>query len=276
MTRSIARLASLTSLLLASHATQAEEALWPLEQNVNISLGVFVMDTDTRVRVDATEIDKGTEIDMEDEFGFDNQSRFRVDGYWRFAARHKLRFMYFTSRADSTRAISRDIQFQDQTFPVNASVRAEFNTDVIELAYEYSFIRKHSFELAASFGLHNLKLSTALSAEASSSLGAGGVDLEAEAKGNGPLPVIGLHALWAFDADFYLDMQAQFFGIKFDEYDGSLQDYKINLVWQPIRNVGIGVGYNSFVTKVDVDAEKFLGSLRFAYGGPLAFVSVAF
>lgn len=261
------------TLFVAYQAVYAEP-LWPLEQRFNLSLGAFLFDSDTRIRVDGSDNTLGTEIDFDRSFGFPDQDRFRVDGYWRLAQRHKLRFMYFGSRADSRRNISEQIRFRDVTFPIDAQVRAEFDTDVIELVYEYAFLRRDTFELAASAGLHNLRIEARVSAALAS--GQADLDRRAEAKGNGPLPVIGLHAVWAFSDGLYLDAQAQFFAIELDEYDGSLQDYKLNLVWMPGRHLGLGIGYNDFTTRLDVDGDDFMGRLKFAYGGPIAFVAVAF
>jgi hypothetical protein len=137
-------------------------------------------------------------------------------------------------------------------------------------------MRRDSFELSASIGLHNLEVSSILTAGASSNLGAGGIDVSASAEADGPLPVIGLHGVWAFSDHFYLDAQAQFFTLELDEYDGSLQDYKVSFVWQPTKYVGVGLGYNDFVTRLRVDASRFTGRLRFGYGGPLAFITVGF
>ena len=40
--------------------------------------------------------------------------------------------------------------------------------------------------------------------------------------------------------------------------------------------VGIGVGYNEFVTRLDIEKDSFNGRLRVGYGGPLAYVTVGF
>lgn len=248
--------------------------LWPIEQRFNLSLGVFLIGTDTTLRVDGAS--RGTEINLENDFGFQSQDRFRVDGYWRFAKRHKLRFLYFGSRSESSRTIADTIEFRGTTFPVDAVVHAEFDTNIAELAYEYAFVRRSNFELAGTVGLHNLNVSTRLTAQATSNVGAGGADLSSKAEGDGPLPVIGLRAIWALSDHFYFDAQAQFFALKFDNYDGNLQDYKVSFTWQPLRNVGVGVGYNNFATRLDVDQAQFDGRLKFSYDGALGFVTVAF
>jgi hypothetical protein len=48
------------------------------------------------------------------------------------------------------------------------------------------------------------------------------------------------------------------------------------VVWQASKHWGVGGGWNSFVTKVDVSGGKFDGSLRWAYGGARIFVSASF
>lgn len=258
---------------LAASAVHAETRL-PLDQTFNLSVGAFLFETDTQMRVDGATSNRGTAIQFDDEFGFQDQTRVRIDGYWRFAQRHKARFMYFTSRSESRREIAREIRFRDTTFPIDALVTAELDADVIELAYEYSVLKRDSFEVAATIGIHALSISADLTATLSST----GQTLQRseEAEGDGPLPVIGVRALWALSDHFYFDAQAQFFALEIDNYDGSLHDYKISFVWQPLQNFGIGVGYNDFVTRLDVADDRFDGRLEFEYGGALAFLTVAF
>ena len=265
------------ALCLACFATSASaDPLWPLDDKFNISLGVFFLDTDTTVRLDGDAGRVGTEVNFERDLGLKAGDRFRIDGYWRFFERHKLRFMYFDSTADHSRTISRQIDFGDTTFPLNVNVRTSFDVEIIELAYEYSFLKRDNLELAGTIGLHNLSVEAGLHADASSNGGLGGVDLAETADGDGPLPVIGLRGVWALSDHFYFDAQAQFFAIEIDNYDGSLQDYKLSFNWQPFEHFGIGVGYNHFSTDVDVDDQYFNGKLRFDYDGPLLFLTGAF
>lgn len=83
-------------------------------------------------------------------------------------------------------------------------------------------------------------------------------------------------ALWNMGANFYLDALAQFFYIQFDNYDGRLYDYKAGVTWFPARTFGVGLAYNSFVTRLDVEKNDFTGRLRMGYRGPMAYVTVGF
>lgn len=218
----------------------------------------------------------GSDIDLKHDFDFKDQDRFRIDGYWRFFKRHKLRFMYFDSSQGTDRTLSRNFNFGDTVFPINASARLDFKTQIIEGAYEYSFVRTGKFELASSIGLHNIHISTDLSAVLATTAGSGGFNKSSSASTNGPLPVIGLHFIWALNPKMYFDGYAQYFRVNVNDYDGSLSDYKFDFVWQPWKHFGMGAGYNHFTTRVDVAQDNFSGRLKFGYGGPVVFLTTAF
>ncbi len=68
----------------------------------------------------------------------------------------------------------------------------------------------------------------------------------------------------------------QYFALAIDEYDGNVQDYRLMLTWQPKSWLGLGVGYNMFKVDLDVEKDKFNGSLAWKYDGPMVFYSASF
>jgi hypothetical protein len=274
--RAAARLAgAFACLLSAAPAVAAEEPPDLLNAPFNVALGTFLLETDTEVRLDGRG-GTGTPVDWERTFGGGEATRFRVDGFWRFAERHKLRVLWFSSSFDETRRLDRDIDWGDETFPVDARVRAQFDFDVYELAYEYAFLRRDAWELTGSIGLHYTDLALALSARAESSGGTLTRDIREEGSVGAPLPVIGLRGLWALPHDLWIDASAQYFALSIDEYDGSLSDLRAALLWQPKRWLGLGIGYNRFGVDVDVERSGFRGSLDWAYEGPMIYYSATF
>jgi hypothetical protein len=268
------RIATVCALLLAP-SLAAAEAGDPLSDRFSLSLGTFLLDTSTTLRVDGTGGRRGTEIDAERDLGLHNSDSFRVDGYWRFAERHKVRLLYFDNSRHDSRTIDRDITIRDTTFPLDAQVDTHFTTTVAELAYEYAFLRREHYEVAGTIGLHNLQFKLGLTAQQTSTGGAV-AELAQNAKADGPLPVIGLRGIWRLGEQWALDAQAQFFRIKVDPYDGRLEDYTASVVWMPFTHVGLGAGYNEFVTRLDVSANQFEGRLRWRYGGARIFVTASF
>src|SRR5262245_30254649 len=85
----------LAAVLLAGPA--AAEGPDLLNQPFSLSLGTYILNTDTNIRLDASNEDTGTDLDWESAFGGGDETRFRFDGTWRFgdSGRHKLRGMWF-------------------------------------------------------------------------------------------------------------------------------------------------------------------------------------
>lgn len=261
-------------LIAAAAAPVFADDRGPVDQDFQLSVGGFFMSSDTRVRLDG-EAQTGTDVDWESEFDLKDKDNVRIDAFWRFAERHKLRLMVFENNRSGSRTLTRDIEFGDTTYPVTTTVEAGLDQGIYEIAYEYAFMRQEGLELSGSFGIHAIELTASLRGDVS---GPGGGTAEAveEASTTGPLPVLGFRVLWNMGNNFYLDGLAQFFYIQFDNYDGRLYDYKAGVTWFPARNFGVGIGYNSFVTRLEVEKEDFTGRLRVGYGGPMAYVTVGF
>lgn len=264
-------------LFATAPAVLADESPDLLTVPFNVALGSFILNTDTDVRLDG-DTGAGTDIDWERSLGDDgDQTRFRLDGFWRFGDRHKLRLLWFNNSSSNTRTLDREIEWGDVTYPVDASLKAEFDFDIYELAYEYAFLRRDNYELSGSIGLHWTSMSLALAGEASL---VGGEQVSGTVRKEGsvdlPLPVIGLRGLWNLTHDFWIDASVQFFSLSFDEYDGSLQDFRVAVLWQPSKWVGLGAGYNQFNVDIDIDKDRFNGELDWTYKGPMLFYSVAF
>jgi len=262
-------------LLLGCTAVANAGDRGPIDQDFQLSLGGFFMETDTRLRLDGETIQTGTEVEWESEFGLEDKDRFRIDGFWRFAEHHKLRMMYFENNRSGSETLTRDITYGDTTYTVGTTVEASLDSRIVELVYEYAFLKHENLELSGSFGVHSIELGASLRGDVT---GPGGGTTEEVREGTvtGPLPVIGFHALWNMGNNFYFDGLAQFFYIQFDNYDGRLYDYKLTATWYPARNVGVGLGYNAFVTRLKVEKNDFTGRLRVGYGGAMAFFTVGF
>jgi hypothetical protein len=274
VSRSLSSIAACACLVTAAPAlAQGPD---PFKEPFHLSLGTFLVNSDTEVQVDG-KLGTGTPIDWEKTFGDEgDQTRFRLDGSWRFAKRHKLRAMIFnTSRSDS-REFEQDIEWEDEVFPVGARVKGEIDFAVYQVAYEYLFLRRESWELGASIGVHYTTFDAKLSATVETPGGTGSGTRSADADLDAPLPVIGLHGTWGLGYDLWLDATAQFFSLSIDEYSGNLQDYRVGLTWQPKPWVGVGIGYNVFKVDVDVDTSGFKGALDWKYDGPMIFYSVMF
>ena len=208
--------------LAQAQEVSGTQARGPIEQDWNFSLGGFYVTSDTKLTVNGDTV-SGTEVNWEDNFDLQDKNQFRIDAFWRFAERHKVRLMWFQNNRSGSRTTTRDIEFEDQLYPVNTTISAGLDEQIIELAYEYAFYKTDKLELSGSAGIHSLKFDASLSANISTPGGpSGGTAVSNDASVTGPLPVIGFRVLWDMGNHFYLDGMAQFFYISFDDFDGAI------------------------------------------------------
>lgn len=245
-----------------------------LEDPFQISLGTYIVSADTTIRLDATNEDTGTTVDWDRVVGGGDANRFRLDGAWRFADRHKVRAMWFDFSRSRTEALDREIEWGDEVFPVSVEATAKTQFSIYEVAYEYAFLKRETLELTGTAGIHWTQYKATLSATVN---GASGTrEASDSAKLNAPLPVVGVRGLWRIHRNFWLDGAAQYFALQYDIYDGSILDTRIGVLWQPNKWLGIGLGYNRFDVDVELDDNDFRGKLEWVYDGPQLFYNVSF
>ena len=255
--------------------TQAQDGN-PLDATAIVDVGGFFTSTDIRVRLDGEGGATGDTIDFDDSFGLDDYSSFRLDGQWRIKGKHSVRGTYFQNSRSATRELDREIDFGGETYPVGVETTAHWNLRVMQVSYDYAFSRHDNYELAAGIGVHVLDAKLGLDATITGGGGTASRELSEQGSTDAPLPVLGLRGAWRLPHDFYVTAQAQFFYLDIDDYRGGLSDLKANIVWQATPRFGVGLGYNDFRFRVNIDKRLFDGRLRWNYGGAMAFASFQF
>lgn len=246
-----------------------------LDNRFVVSAGVFLVGTDTKATLNGS-TRRDPEVDFDQAFGNESDAtRVRVDALWRINPKHHLRFLYFKDDVTRNRTVDRDIQWGDATFNVGSNVQSEVKMTVYELAYEYAFLRAPTYEVAGTFGVHYTDWKLRLAGNAT----VNGAPAQFETRSSSlpaPLPVIGVRGGWVVAPNWYVDAQAQFFKISVDGYDGYWGDLRAGATWMFSRNFGVGLGYNRFMTRVDVDRTNFNGRLKLGYSGLQAFLTGTF
>lgn len=261
----------------ASYDAPAQQLL---NETLQLDVGLFVLGTQTKASLNG----QGTnnpEYDFNQIFGtgYDTQ-RFRLDGIWRISNRNHLTFMYFTNGVSRTKTLDRDIEWGDAVYNADAIVTSTTRLSVYELGYEFAFIKKQSFELAASIGVHYTKVTIGLDGTATVTPPNGPpMTVNGEAKNASvpaPLPVIGLRMGWAFTDHFMLDAQVQAFDLSYDQYSGHWTDAKVGVSYMFNKHVGLGIGYDDFSTHLGLNRSNFNGQLNLGYRGGLIYIRGAF
>ena len=138
-----------------------------LDDSFTFSLGTYIVDTDTDVQLNGDAGEAGTPINWNKTFGEGSLTRIRFDGQWRFgdSQRHKLRGLWFDSDRSDSQTIDRDIEFGGEVFPVSTKLKGELKYQIFELAYEYAYLRRDTYELSASIGAYYVGFDSNLSAK---------------------------------------------------------------------------------------------------------------
>ena len=246
------------------------------------NLGGFIYQTSLDARLDG-ESSQNPDINFDETFGkADDSTRVRADVLWRITPAHRLRFMYFDDSNSRTQVLDQDLEWGDYAFLAGSSATFKQELNIYALSYEWAFMRRPTYEVAASLGIHYMDMKFQLSGNANYSgpdcatppcsvAGASKVsDVPA------PLPLIGLRAGWVVAPNWYLEASGQFFGLEIGDYDGRWSDVRLSGTWMFHRNFGVGLGYNWFVTRLDVTKDDFNGRVKLDYSGLQAYLTGTF
>lgn len=245
-----------------------------------VNLGVFVHRTSVEAQLNGSSINN-PEIDFDETLGTaDDATRVRADVLWRITPEHRLRFMYFDNSTSRSKVLAEDVRWGDDTFLAGSNLEFRQELKVYELAYEWAFLRRPTYEVAASFGVHYFDLKLRLSGTANVTDASGNpvtaTSRSRESDLPAPLPGIGLRAGWVLAPDWYLDAQGQWLKVNVNGYDGYWTDLRVGATWMFHRNVGVGLGYNRYFTNVDVEKNNFNGRVKLGYSGLQAYLTGSF
>jgi hypothetical protein len=271
--------AGLANSALAQSSSGAEGLL---NDKWVFNLGGFIYGTSLDARLNG-QSSTNPGIDIDSTFGkADDATRVRADVLWRITPEHRLRAMYFDNSVTRSKVLANDVEWGDYTFLAGSRADFKHSFEALEFAYEYAFVRRPTYEVAASLGVHYMDLKLQLSGTASVT-GPGCATppctATATTKANGlpmPLPVIGLRAGWVVAPNWYLDAQGQFFKVKVGDYDGNWSDLRVGATWMFHRNYGVGLAYNRFASNLDVTKSDFNGEIKLGYSGAQVYLTGSF
>jgi hypothetical protein len=264
----------MTVLTLALVATlaHADDYLSPTDERVRLSLGVVHLSSATAIRLDSSQGLPGTPIDAESLLGLDKSDfEAKFQATVRVGERHRLRFDYFAlDRTGQTTLTGAPIVFRDVVLQATDPVQTTLSLRTLGITYEYSFLHREKFEVAATFGIND----TDISARARVSTQTRHVNQTEDQAG--PLPTIGLDATYVLSKRFYFDGRAQYFKVAVDHLDGSLGFYEMAALYRFRPNVSFALGYSAVKATLDSRQPRTSGFFDFDSKGPELFVRIAF
>ena len=261
----------LTIAAFPQHGFSADPADpdWPWER-FSVTLGGFVADINSDVRLGIEELGTGVDVNLEDALGLDTTSRvFRVGAAVRFgkSRRHQAEFSWFDLKRDSTKRLGRDIEIDNVVYPIGTSVDSFLDIQIWKAAYNYSFLLDDRINLGAGLGVFVMPIKFGVTAQG---IGDTGEDITA------PLPAIGLRADFALTRKWFLRQTIDLFYLKLGDFKGTMVDSTTAVEYKPWKNLGFGLAANNF--RLDIEAKgddypniDFVGRIKFEYIGLLLY-----
>jgi hypothetical protein len=218
-------------------------------------------DATTSMRLDSNNGRLGTDLSFEGDLnGEERKTLPSVDFFWRFNPRHGMEGSFVTLRRSGDRTLNGTINWGDQTFPVNTNVHSTFDSDILRLAYGWSFMHTDSSELTLLLGLHYTALKMSINATNAS--------LSQEASVKYPLPTIGLRGSMRVADNWRISGFGQLLKLKIGDYDGELLNYGAGLEWAFTHEMIAGLGYDYYKYNLSSSKDRARGEFDYRFDGP--------
>lgn len=257
--------------LVSATALGAEEKL-PFHPALNdrfyIGAGVFAPKTSTDARLDSTTLGVGASVDFETALGL--QSSKSIPNFlarWRITERWRVEAEYFELNRNGAKDLARDIQWGDAVFPVGSNVTSKFDFSDTRVSVGYSFFKTVDKELGFALGAHVTRYDASIT---SNGIGTQGGAMTA------PLPVLSAYGQFALTDQWAIAGRLDRFSLTYDQYSGGITSMALDLLYQPFRHVGFGVGYRSMYVDVTSTNAKWTGQITQSFEGPVLYANVSF
>ena len=230
--------------------------------------GLFIPKTTTEARLTSSTLGAGAIVDFEDSLGMDDEKE--VPSFmarWRIGHRWRLEAEYFELNRSQTRGTNREIQWGDVVFPINTQVSSSFDFSDLRVSVGYSFFRTKDKELGVGLGFHVAAYDLRLSAAA---FGSESEDVTA------PLPVFTAYGQFALTDRWAVGARLDRLSLEYDKYDGSIGSLGLDLMYQPFRNLGLGIGYRATLFDLTVSENNRELRVRQNFTGPIFFLTANF
>jgi hypothetical protein len=280
--------AAVFALLLGpvNSALAADEAIGFGKESFKLNLGYYQPNFNSRVAVGTTGSTPG-DISGEEDLGLDNSlGGARLDGYWRFANRHRLHFGYYVLDRSASRVLTKDIGPIDipglgvyETIKAGSNIHTEAKWEIFMLGYGYSFYKSETLEVAGQFGLNVGQIGTKISGTFITDPSYPSPGVSGATAGSVhyvPLPAIGFSGDWALDDRWRIRGHAGAFKIKIQNVEANVLDAGVAGEYRVYGNIWGGLGYSVLNASAKLTETNSNASIDWRTGGLQLYGSILF
>jgi hypothetical protein len=252
--------------LILPCSAKAEEGYGPGQDKWKFQLGGYFPAVDTQLKIDGGEV--GDHLDLEGLGLSSDESVWRLDGYWRFAKKHRLGFGYYKLSRDGSAGLTEEIKIGDITIPVNANVATELDMGFYSIDYLYSLYQGEKWEISGGLGVYwvDLEFSIEASVDIDGTVILDGPFFEST-DFSGPLPYLALSFEYYITPKWLAIVKGGYFQLSVGDVDGTLANLGAKLEYQFTQRFGLGLGYDGFRIDVDIDDGNLHSNIEYKYHG---------
>ena len=189
----------------------------------------------------------GTELDLEDDLGLDNESYPVVEAFAGIG-KHHLSLAFYKLDYDGDTVLTKDIYFNGELFQVNERITSSLEYDNYDVMYRYDLIDLENFLAGGSLGLVARLMVFDGSASITSATATAEKDFTA------PVPLVGAN----FHVGILKDIiEARVLVTGMEYKDNTVFDGQAEISLTPFPFLDIHGGYRIFKINVDEDDVKF-------------------
>jgi hypothetical protein len=242
-------------------------------QKFKLSAGFFVPVNSTKIQVGANGAADGTDIDFQKDLGFGASiATFSANFQWRISRRSKVNLNFFNMDRSSTHTLQKEIDFNDQTYPINASVNAYFNTAIYQFSYGYAIIEKPTYEVGVMIGAHTVGAKSGLSLNGTST----GASVSNNFGFTAPLPDLGVWGGYAFSDRLAANLDFDYLSLTIDNINGRIIAYNMIVTYKLIRQLDISLAYTGLNFNIKTTKKDITGDFKWGYNGPALAATFSF
>ena len=216
-----------------------------------ISLGTSLTKFNTQAQIGLGSV-LGSFIRLEDDLNLDDdQSVFRLNGFYAFNRKHVIDFTFGSTSRKSTSTIEEEFTIADPddgelvTFMIGAEVRTEFDAHGTKIFYKYAFQNTGRLRAGIGAGLSIFDYHVDFSGDGEIDNGSGSISFESTTVSENilaPIPSLMLFIDFGLTKRMILRAHAGFFRVAIDDIDGRLIETRFTLDYFFTQHIGIGLG----------------------------------
>jgi hypothetical protein len=267
------RITLLFGLIFLSTPASAE-----LTEKYSVSVGysITTFDSEIAIRSQDSSIDK--EVDLEDDLGFNSDvSGGWIRGSYRLADRHRLRLTFTPTRRSASVVTNKDLSIEDNVILAGANIQSDFQSDIFDIDYVYSFYKRPNIELGVSGGLYWLYTKTEITASGEIQTGDSNnpelrSDYQTRQKLHAPLPLLGLTGTYEINPHWNIKAAARYLFVSISDIKGEITSLGLATDYLITKHWGFGLSVATFKLDVEKDGIVFVNSLKWQHEGAQLYI----